>query len=181
MPAPFSDRRSAWPKGLFQARRFQFAAILPLLACVAGCGLSNEDKFAPACPRTSIIASAADLTRFRADPAAGAGEDVTDMVLGGRITGVSGTCQRAEEDTLDVTATVGFDLTRGPASRSRTEDVPFFVAVVQGEQILDKRVFRIRVDFPANTDRQRLTSEEVHLLLPITRAKSGASYDLLVG
>ncbi len=156
------------------------ALLLPLFASLAGCGGANTDKFPPSCPRTSIVGSAATLTRYRAT-ASGGGQDVTDMVLNGRITGVSGTCQRADEGTLDVGATIGLDLMRGPASRSRTEDVPFFVAVTQGEQILDKRVFHVRADFPPNTDRLRLNSDEVHLTLPISPERSGASYDMLVG
>ncbi len=42
-------------------------------------------------------------------------------------------------------------------------------------------MFHVRAEFPANTDRLRLNSDEVHLTLPITRERSGASYDMLVG
>jgi hypothetical protein len=182
MPDALFRCSSATDGPSFYARRARLAALLiPLVAGLAGCGSANLDKFPPACPRASILGSAANLIRYRADGSGGGGQDVTDMVLNGRITGVSGTCERSDEETLNVAATVGLDLTRGPASTSRREDVPFFVAVTQGDQILDKRVFHIRAEFPANTDRLRLSSDEVHLTLPITRERSGASYDMLVG
>ena len=87
------------------------ALLLPLATGLAGCGASTV-RFPPACPRASIVGSAADLTRFRGDASAGGGQDVTDMVFSGRITGVTGTCERSDEETLGVTATVGLDLTR---------------------------------------------------------------------
>ncbi len=180
MPEPLFRCWSATIINSCAARRVKLAVLLaPLAAALAGCG--NQDKFPPACPRASIVGSAANVTRFRGDATGGGGQDVTDMVFSGRITGVTGTCERSDEETLNVTATIGLESTRGPASTSRTEDVPFFVAVAQGEQILDKRVFHVRADFPANTDRLRLQSDEVHLTLPITRERSGAAYDMLVG
>ena len=70
---------------------------------------------------------------------------------------------------------------RGPAMRGRTETVPFFVAVVEGQRILDKQVYRVAATFPANTDRVRITSDPVSLSLPIEPGRTGASYEVLVG
>lgn len=170
MPEAFSCRL---PR---RARRAGFAAALALAGGLTGCGFT--DKFPPACPRTSIVAGAADLQRFRPETS---GQDLTDLVLNGRITAIAGQCQRSAEDVLEVAVAVRLDLTRGPASTSRVEQVPFFVAVAQGDSILDKRLFQVQAKFPANTDRLRIDSDEIHLSLPITRQKSGAAYDLLVG
>jgi len=155
--------------------------LIPLLAGLAGCGGGDLNAFPPACPRAAILGDTADLTRYRPDRAGQGGQDLTDMVFDGRITGVSGKCVRGEEDTLNVTATIDMELMRGPAMVGRSGEVPFFVAVTEGQRVLEKRVFRIKAEFPANTDRLRLTSEPVNLVLPIEPGKSGAAYDLLVG
>ena len=43
------------------------------------------------------------------------------------------------------------ELTRGPAMPGRETDVPVFVAVTEGETILDKRVYLMHVDVPVRT------------------------------
>ena len=80
-----------------------------------------------------------------------------------------------------VTVSVGMDLTRGPASPSRTATVAYFIAVTDGDRVLDKRVFPLRADFPANTDRVRLSGEDVDLRLPVTDKKTAAAYQVTVG
>lgn len=160
-----------------RTRRAGLAATLALLAGLSGCG-GVSDKFPPACPRTSILADAAELSRYRSDTG---GRDLTDLVLSGRVLAVAGQCQRSEEELLDVVVSARLDLTRGPASTSREEVVPVFVAVSEGNRILDKKIYRIAVKFPANTDRLRMDTDEIHVVLPITRQRSGAAYDLVVG
>jgi hypothetical protein len=170
----------ATPRGRL-LRRGLAILFIPLLAGLAGCGGGDLNAFPPACPRAAILGDAADLTRYRPDHAGQGGQDLTDMVFDGRITGVSGKCARGGEDTLEVTATVNIELMRGPAMVGRVGEVPFFVAVAEGQRLLEKQVFRLKAEFPANTDRLRLTSETVNLTLPLERGKSGAAYDLLVG
>ena len=158
------------------------ALLIPLLAGLAGCGGGGDlNAFPPACPRGAILGDTADLTRYRPADAGQGGQDLTDMVLDGRITSVSARCVRGDEGTSEVTATVDMELMRGPAMRGRLAEVPFFVAVTEGQRILNKQVFRVKAQFPANTDRLRLTSDPVNLTLPVEPGKSGAAYDLLVG
>jgi hypothetical protein len=53
--------------------------------------------------------------------------------------------------------------------------------VADGTTILDKRTFLMHATFPSNVDRVTLTPGELDLSLPITAAKSGASYSILAG
>jgi len=145
-----------------------------VLAAVAAC--SSPEKFAPACPTVAILADAGDLTRYN-----GRGQDLTDLVLDGRITGVSGKCQAGDEGILDTTISISLEITRGPAAQGRTSELAYFVAVTRNNAILNKKVYPLRADFPANTDRLRLASDEVQLLLPIPKGLSGAAYTVLVG
>ena len=148
---------------------------VPLLA-LAGCGAGTEDAFAPACPSATILRDAADLTRYR-----GGGRDLTDTMLGGRITGISGKCVRDGADTVVTTVQVGIELARGPAAPGRQADLAYFVAVLDGDRILDKQVFPLRAEFPANGERLRLTGDDVELRLKVRQDKTAAAYHIQVG
>jgi len=163
------------------ARRIAPTAVL--LAMLAGCGAPLTSTFPPECPRAGVLADAADLTRYRsAGQQAGAtGRDLTDMVLDGQITGVSGDCTRASRRELDVSVAVSMRLTRGPAARGPVGTVPFFVAVTRNGQVLDKQIYHVAPDFAANSDTVRLTSDPVTLTLPISVEKTGSAYNLVVG
>jgi hypothetical protein len=79
------------------------------------------------------------------------------------------------------TINVGIELTRGPAATGRTAEVAFFVAVSQGERVLDKQVYTLRAVFPENTDRLRLTGDSVDLRLPISKTVKADSYQVTTG
>ncbi len=150
------------------------ASTLPVLT---GCGLGSAGPgFAPTCPRPAILRDANDLLRYR-----GSGRDLTDSVLEGRITNISGNCKRSGPNTVATTVSVGIELTRGPAARGRTADIAYFVAVTDGERVLDKQVYQLRAEFPENTDRLRLAGDSVDLLLPVTDKKGADAYQVTVG
>jgi hypothetical protein len=146
-----------------------------LAGLVAGCGETAE-KFAPACPRPAILQDANDLQRFR-----GAGRDFLDTSLQGRITSINGSCTLDGSKAVAATINVGIELTRGPAATGRTAEVAFFVAVSQGERVLDKQVYTLQAVFPENTDRLRLTGDSVDLRLPISKTVKADSYQVTTG
>jgi hypothetical protein len=112
----------------------------------------------------------------------GAGRDLTDLVLHGRIIGMQGSCMPGDhKDQLAVTVNVGVELTRGPAMPGREVDVPVFVAVTEGDAILDKRIYLMHAVFPSNVDRVTLGAGGANLVLPVTPTKSGAAYTILTG
>jgi hypothetical protein len=153
-------------------------ALLPLLA---DCGPARNE-FAPPCPRPAILGDAADIYLYRSGNAPGMAHDLTDLVLHGRVVGVNGSCREGDSKKQLVTSfRVGFELTRGPAMQGRTVDVPVFMAVTDNEQILDKQVHLMRVEFPANVDRVVNGTGEAELVLPVNVAKSGAAYGIIVG
>ena len=143
---------------------------------LAGCDNNSAQRFPPPCPTTVINRDTADLARFR-----GAGRDLTDMVLDGRITGLGGACTRTDDKTVTTTLTVALELTRGPANPARTAEVAYFVAVSLGDDILDKQVIRLRAEFPSNTDRLRLSGDQLELHLPVTPTRTAADYKIQVG
>ena len=153
--------------------------LMPLAATAValnGCDQPG-DQFPPPCPAASILGDAADLTRYR-----GAGQDVTDMVLSGRITGLSGSCKRAGNGAVVLTTVnVGLDLTRGPAAPGRAANAAYFVALTHGDTILAKQVYRLHATFPPNTDRVRLTGDEVQVQVPNKGKEGAGAYRVIVG
>lgn len=155
---------------------FRPAAVLLLLAL---CGCGGSEQFAPDCPRAAILGDAADLTRYRSQ--APGPHDITDMVLSGRLTGISGACSQGSHNTLKTTIRVSLSLTRGPAAQGRTADVAYFIAVARGQNILDKQVYPVHAEFPPNTDAVNLTGQEVQLAIPTPPGLSGPAYTVLTG
>lgn len=143
---------------------------------LAGCSDSGLQKFAPACPVTGILRDGADLTRFRTN-----GTDLTDMVVDGRVTGLSGKCSLDDPTHLRTVISVGIELTRGPAAVGRQADITYFLSVSRGDAILDKQDYAVNVEFPRNAERLRLRGDQIELVLPVDPQTAGSAYNVLVG
>jgi hypothetical protein len=152
---------------------------MPLVATavtLSGCD-EPVDQSLPPCPVASILGDAADLTRYR-----GAGQDITDMVLSGKITGLSGSCKRTGDGSAVVTTvTIGLDLTRGPAAPGRVANAAYFVALTHGDTILAKQVYPLHATFPPNTDHVRFSGDEVQVQVPDKGKEGAATYRVIVG
>ena len=154
------------------------ALLATLLPALVECGPARNE-FPPACPGTAILGNAADLNAYRPDSP---GRDLTDLVLHARAVGIRGNCTEGDrKNQLTVTVSVLVELTRGPAMRGRETDVPIFVAVVDGDNILDKYIYQMHASFPSNVDRVTLTPGETSMVLPVTGARSGAAYTIVAG
>ena len=151
--------------------------LLPLAAVALSSCDEPVDQFPPKCPASSILGDAADLTRYQ-----GTSQDLTDMVLSGRITGLSGTCKRVKQGTVVLTTvSVALELDRGPAAHERSATASYFVALTQGDQILAKQVYPLHAQFPPNTDRIRLTGDEVEVNVPNKERDGASAYRVIVG
>jgi hypothetical protein len=147
-----------------------------VLAGALGACSTQPDQFAPACPAISFLKDAADVTRFRPG-----GQDVTDMVLDGKLTAVQGACAKGPKSTVTATMKVVMELARGPAAPERNALVTFFVAATEGDRVLDEQDFRLRAGFASNIDRATFTSDDITMSFPVTKDKSAAAYHIYVG
>jgi len=156
-------------------RAAALAALLPLVSACA----PERDQFPPACPRVAFVKSTADLAVFR--PGSNA-RDLTALILGGRMQAMQGKCKAGDKKgTVEATVTVGAELIRGPAMTTSQVNVPVYVAVTDGDRILDKRVYTLSATFPSNVDRVAVSTPEVFMVLPVTPTKSAAAYSVLAG
>jgi hypothetical protein len=151
---------------------------LPLLGAtllLADCG-PKPNTFAPYCPTPRRLTDAARIALYRPGSS---GRDITDLVLEGTITDVSGVCKDGDDkNTVQVDAAVTFQVTRGPAMQGNTVDVPYVVAVALGEDIKQEAAFRLRVTFPSNIGTVNLVSDPVHMVFPVTKTTNASSYTI---
>lgn len=154
------------------------AAFAALLTLVSACA-PERDLFPPACPNLAFLKPTADLAVYRpgSDP-----RDLTALMLAGRMLAIKGQCRPGDsKNTVEALLTVGVELTRGPAMPTNRANVPVYVAVTEGDRILDKHVYTLDATFPSNVDRVVVATPEVFMVLPVTAAKSAAAYSVLAG
>jgi hypothetical protein len=149
-----------------------------LLLPLFGCGPARNE-FAPVCPSVRLIPALADMTRY-AGP--GPAHDITDLILQARVVAVNGSCEPGgDRSVLPVKVQVTVSIQRGPAMKGRDADVPVFLAVTEGDNVRDKKVFPVHLAFPPNVDRLTLNSGDIDLALPVSADKSGAAYGIIAG
>lgn len=156
---------------------FRPLTVAASLTALAACSAPKPTEFAPSCPRVAIVADAADISRYRP----GGGQDLTDLVLDGRIAGFKGNCEREDANNVRTNVTVDMALLRGPASGGRRTQISYFIAVRDGDRLLDKQTYNLGITFPDNQDQIRMSGPETSLIVPVNKEKSAAAYDVLIG
>ena len=146
---------------------------LAALLLLAGC--DQPDAFPPACPSLARAKEFAEAIRF-----AGSGRDVTDMVLSARIAEVPAQCKRENSRAVRATLRVGVDITRGPAAAGRSAELGYFVAVTEGDRVLEEQDYTIRGTFPPNVDKVSVLGQEISLIFPVTSDKPASAYKIYV-
>jgi uncharacterized phosphosugar-binding protein len=96
-------------------RRF---GVLVLAGLVAACGSSTKETVLAPCPRVTILADGADVTRYQP----GAPADLAAMVVDGRIAGVGVTCDYVRGGGVEVKVAAIISTTHREASTSRHRD-----------------------------------------------------------
>lgn len=153
-------------------------ALVLALSLLAGCASPGRDAFPPVCPVAEVLPGAGNLAMYRP----GGGHDLRDVQIEGTVLGASGACKDgAKHGTVDATLTVRIRFQRGPAAPTRQANIPYFVAVAQGNRILDKTVRVATVVFPMNVDTATITTEPVNMTFPVGPDRSAAGYQIWVG
>jgi hypothetical protein len=151
------------------------AAGLALAACTA-----QEDRQSAICPRAGILPDANVMVLFRDGP----GRDLTDVIAQAQIVDVAVACEysaarRPPGVTLDLQVAVAAE--RGPADRARRATLPYFVAILDGDQnIVAKEYFEARFEFPDNRTRVGRV-DEFEPRIPLRSNFDGPSYRVMVG
>lgn len=146
-------------------RRVAIVAAMAVLSLGLGGCSALEKKQPPPCPEINILADAAKFTQFRSGP----GRDITDVVLGGEITGYKGSCTYDKDSKkLTVTLQVEMTFTKGPAATSNVTHVAYFVAVPAFFPKPEaKQILGVQFAFAANADHVGITDNQVDVVLPV--------------
>jgi hypothetical protein len=149
--------------------------VLPMLwVLLAGC--SQPDQFAPACPSLRLLSGAGDLSSFNAH-----GQDVTDLLVSAHITAIPASCQPGGHGKTAATMHVQMQVQRGPALPERLARVPYFITIMDGDNVLQQQDYMANVQFPANVDTVNINMPDVDMDFPISAQKSAAAYTIYVG
>lgn len=161
-----------------------------LLGLLAGCGsMSSLNPFAdkspkPACPRISVPADAANLTRFRPGP----GQDLIDIQFEARLADVRHGCEHDLDKEvgggkLSIELTISVEGSRGPADTTREAKAAYFVSLLNAEtkEPLQKKVFPVTMTFPGNYTRTTVTDNPVTLEVPLEPGKYGRDFLIYAG
>jgi hypothetical protein len=151
----------------------QAALVLCLPLALAACGVDTPapDIF---CPKVNVLEETSSLTQFlpgRQD----AGAEVTSA----HMTGVAGSCALKGGSMLNVTFQAGFSASNGPANHGRTLELPYFVAVTAGDEIIAKTLDTMAVPFSGNVSAAAVTSKTLTVEVPNTDTRGQA--EILVG
>lgn len=169
--------RSTRPRA--RAPRLRAACVLlPALGLLGGCIGPERDAFAPACPRVEPLPGAGNLAIYRP----GGGRDLTDVQIEGTVLDAPGVCKDGDKrGTVEATLRLRMRFQRGPAAPTREANIPYFVGLARGADILNKAVRVARVVFPPNVDAVTITTEPLVLVLPVGPDRSAAGYQIWVG
>lgn len=148
-------------------------AAVAIAAATAGC-VNDPEERAPQCPRALLLPEAARLARYD-----GRGTDLTDVVLTATITDVKGSCSGVLGGrVLHAKAHAEMQLTLGPAARGRAVGVPYNIAVLRHDQVLDKKQYVAHAVFPPNVDSIALRTDDVPFEFPTPHGLGGATYSI---
>ena len=145
------------------------------MLALAGCTPDPEER-APACPKALLRPDASSFTRYD-----GNGTDLRNLVLSARLTDVEGACKGLlGHSGLTAHAHLLMQLTRGPAAHSNEVDIPYVVAVMKGDHVLDWREKVQHVVFPPNVDTVKVTGDDVYFNFPTRRGLGGDQYGIFM-
>ncbi len=147
-----------------------FIAIGMLLAACAG---DKDNRIA--CPDVEVLRGLGDVTRFNPGP----GRDPTDVLLEAWIDRVGGTCRRDDEDLL-VDLNIRVVTRRGPANRTESATIPYFVAITDlRRNILSRQTFKAETPY---VSRKSISFEDViALTIPLSPGVETDSFTVYVG
>jgi len=101
----------------------------------------------------------------------------------GEIQGISAGCQYKDEEPIQVTMEVLFEMGRGPQAEGRQKTYRYWVAVTdRNRAVLHKETFDLPVTFPEGEDRVYVTEQIGSIVIPrASIATSGSNFEVLIG
>jgi hypothetical protein len=83
--------------------------------------------------------------------------------------------------TVEATVSLRMDIERGPAAPGRGAQIPWFVAVIEGDRVLSRQSFVLPVTFAANTTRSAVATQPIDVSFPLTENRRIQDLRIMVG
>jgi hypothetical protein len=165
------------------------AVILTLLGAsalaVSGCGTAGKvlrigddpAKNAGPCPEAFALYEASRLVKFEG------AESYSNVSYTAEINKVRSLCRYYDDKPIEADLTLNISFGRGPAAQGRQATYNYFVAVTRKNiDVIEKKVFPIKVTFPEGVSVMEATEEVGKILIPrATDTTSGANFEIIVG
>ncbi|HIJ39279.1 MAG TPA: hypothetical protein HPP80_10330 [Rhodospirillaceae bacterium] len=150
-----------------------------LIAGMLSACSSDPDKKPPPCPRVSILADTAKLTRFRV----GGGQQPADMALEAEILKYRGSCEYDPgKKTMEVVLQVGFGVKLGPAATDRQANFSYFLAIPEFHpDPRAKALLPVSLTVADKTDPVTYKDDELVIHIPVPDIKTIAKYEMFLG
>jgi hypothetical protein len=153
------------------------ALVLGTALALSGCAGIGAKKTPAPCPPIYILSDAAKLTKYKEGP----GRDLTDVEMEAEIVSFKGDCSYDDKGAI-VTIQVGFDVKRGPAAKTRKNELTYFVAIPKYYPAPEaKAEFSVPVEFPPNLDYARTTDDYVVMRIPVKNKDVVDNYEIYLG
>jgi len=130
------------------------------------------------CPFVKSLYDAARYVEFKEGREASA-----NVAWSGEIQGISAGCQYKDENPIEVTMEVLFELGKGPQAAGRSKTYRYWIAVTdRNRTVLAKETFEIPVTFPEGEDRVYVTENIGSITIPrASITTSGSNFEVLIG
>ena len=130
------------------------------------------------CPFVKSLYDAARYVEFKDGREASA-----NVGFSGEIQGISAGCSYKDDDPIEVTMEVLFEMGKGPQADGRSKTYRYWVAVTDSNRtVLAKETFDLPVTFPEGEDRVYVTEQIGSITIPrASMATSGSNFEVLIG
>lgn len=156
-------------------RCFRLFTLAVAFGALSSCSMFDNSIQFP-CPTVGVPHESSTLTLFQP----GNGRDLTDVIFSGGVQDAKIACTYTSNGVdINLGVRVGGEL--GPAAKTRTATVPYFVAIVDpNRNILAKQVFNQTLVFPPNVSLST-SFDETEEHIPLPKNKSAEHYGIAVG
>jgi hypothetical protein len=157
----------------------------PRLAVLAACGAAlalagcRDDSRALNCPGVAILADAATRPALKAGAAP---TDPAAVLYTVQAVDIESSCVLdARRGQTDSNISLTFRATRPPSGQAAHYVVPYFLAVNQGERVINKRLFNIAIDFAPGVSSVVVQTAINDNQLKLDNGRLPMEYQFLVG
>ncbi len=154
--------------------RIRFAALGAALLMLAGCNTAKVNN----CPIAVVLADTAQMAIFRP----GAPQELSGEAYRVLLTGATTSCDiNKKTGETGSTLTLTFRATRAPSADGAHYTVPYFAAITQGDQLIEKRILNVSFDFAPGTSTATFSESPDDFTIMVPTGHQPFEYQLLAG